>query len=788
MRANLRQWINGIGWCALFLTAGGAAAFFFGLDRYSAYQFRAERYDLSAVSKLPERSAIFDLDGNLYSYIDGENRLTIPLKDVPSSFINALRAREDARFRTHSGVDYEGIARAAIANLRAGAIRQGGSTITQQLARNAFNLTGKSLDRKALEALLAQRIEKQYSKEQILEFYVNRIYFGSGFYGIEAASRGYFGKPAAQLSLAESATLAALVCSPNRLAPTKNPEAAERERNELIDRMGGLGLISREDAASAKASPLRVSKKSNLAIHDDYIVDAINRELAQLLTSDVIDYGGLKIYSTIDVGLQRNAQLAADRRLTEIERNKHYAHPRKEDFVPGVDSQGREKPTNYLQAAVVVVDNATGAVRAIVGGRDYSHSHYPRATLAKRQIGSTFKSFVYATAFERGLLPTSLVDDSPIDPDAFRAISEKWSPKNSDGQYLGYQRADVGLLKSRNTMTVRIGQMVGLPLMKRVGDALNIGDSIQNYPVTFLGGFETTLRDLTAAYTVFPNHGVFRRSHLISKIEDHEGNAIYVDKTAPRRIFSPEAAWMTNSILQQVMKTGTAAKAASLGWKKPAGGKTGTTDEFRDAWFVGYTSSLTCGVWVGMDHPETIMEKGYGSALALPVWVDVMNSTPDLRYPADRLEPGTQLQRMQICSASGRRATSQCSFYCAVTTEVLPASRSAQPCNLHPNLAPIAEYAPPAAPAGVYPTQTPRPLRSQPSQKGYDDDIVTQDQRFLRQIQSAPQANALPENAGTGSYQRRQDPRVSQQPRYVIQYTARGVRIWNVPPEPLSPD
>jgi penicillin-binding protein 1A len=767
----MRRWINGFGWGALLLTTVGAVAFFVGLQHYNEYYARAEQYNLTELANLPERSSIYDRDGTLYSYIDGENRFTIPLKEVPAEFINALCTREDVKFWTHDGLDFHGIGRAALVNIKAGDVRQGASTITQQLARNTFKLTGRSLDRKALEAMLARRIERHYSKEQILEYYVNRIYFGAGFYGLEAASRGYFGKPAAKLNLAESATLAALVCSPNRLSPARNPALAERERNTLLERMGELGAVSAEAVASAKAAPLKVREKSELGIHSDYIVDAINRELSQLLTADVIDFGGLKIFTTIDVELQRNAQLAADRQLTEIEQKKHYPHPKKEEFVPATDAKGTEKPTNYLQAAVVIVDNATGAIRAIVGGRDYAHSHYHRATLSKRQIGSTFKPFVYATAFERGLLPASPVDDSPIDPGIFRATARDWSPKNSDGQYVGIQRADFGLLKSRNTMTVRVGQMVGVPLLKRVGDALNIGESINNYPVTYIGGFETTLRDLTAAYTVFPNHGVFRKSRLIDRIEDHDGNVVYIDKTAPRRIFSPEVAWMTNSILQQIMKTGTAAKAASMGWKRPAGGKTGTTDEFRDAWFVGYTSSLTCGVWVGMDQPETIMEKGYGSALALPIWIDVMNSIPELRYAADRLDPPSQLQQFQICSASGRRATGQCAYYCNVTRENLPPSRVTHVCPLHPERppTPIAEYAPQLIPA--------RPPTTTINNRGYFDQASPQAYASSNPQLATRRMAVVPAPA---------PDRTIEQSRQVIERTDRGFRIWNVPPPPLS--
>ncbi len=684
---TIRSIAKFLGWSALLVAIAEGAAIYSGARVLEKYEARAREFDLAQIDAFPQRSVMLDQRGDVYSHLHGENRFVIPFEKVAPSFIQALLAREDARFWEHGGVDFAGIARAAFTNARHSEVRQGASTITQQLARNTFALSGRTFDRKALEAVLARRIEQSFSKQQILTAYVNRIYFGEGYYGVEAAARGYFGKSADALSVPESATLAALICSPNRLGPRKNPAAAETERDAVIARMAELAWISDEDAAAARATPLRALAKDPLVIRADHVVDAVQRELVGFLKEEIIAAGGLRIHTTIDVALQREAEAAMERQLAALESAKKYPHPRKADFSPATSATGEEKPTDYLQAAIVAMDNRTGGIKAIVGGRDFSESHYPRATLSKRQVGSTFKPFVYATAFERGLLPCSLIDDSAIDPDAFRPVSANWSPRNSDGQYLGYQRADFGLIKSRNTMAVRVGQWVGLPTVRRVADALHIGETIQDYPVTYLGAFETTLRDLTAAYTVFPNHGVWQAPHLIQRIDDAQGRTLYSAPATARRVFTQERAWMTSQILQQVMQTGTAAKAASLGWKGPAGGKTGTTDDFRDAWFVGYTGSLTCGVWVGMDRPQTIMEKGYGATLALPIWIDVMKGAPPADYPAEKLAPPVPMARVHICRQSGLQATSECDALRTASDELLPATRCpGRTCHLHPSL------------------------------------------------------------------------------------------------------
>ena len=387
------------GWCALILGAAFAGALCSIYIAYTRYEKLAERFDLNALGAVPQRSVVYDANGRHYSYLHGENRLVVPLTRVSPHFIAALLAREDARFREHHGVDLKGITRAAWMNFRRGGVHQGASTLTQQLARGAFGLSGRSLHRKAIEAMLAQRIEDNFSKEQILEFYVNRIYFGSGFYGIETAARGYFSKHASDLTLGESALLAGLICSPNKLSPTRNFSGALAERNNVLERMVEVGAITAPESDAARASAPILASDPSLRFEDDYVMDAVKREVEKLLAPEQIAFGGLRIFATIDPELQEAAQRAADRQLTEIEKLKGYPHPRRADFTAAIDVNGTERAANYLQAAVVAVDNRTGAIRAIVGGRDYAESKYSRAILARRQIGSTFKPFVYRNSF-----------------------------------------------------------------------------------------------------------------------------------------------------------------------------------------------------------------------------------------------------------------------------------------------------------------------------------------------------------------------------------------------------
>lgn len=616
------------------------------------YGIWASTFDLKLVENMPERSAVFDMDGRFYSRLAGENRLTVSLDHISNDFQQALLAREDTRFYKHHGVDPIGILRAVVRNIIHLHAREGASTLTQQLARNTFPLGGKNLHRKILEAFVAMRIEQNFTKKQILENYVNRIYFGAGVYGVETASQTYFGKSAAKLSLSESALLVGIIRGPNRFSPFKNLKGAIAQRDTVLDRMVSLDMLEPARADAAKRAKLALAKPRP-SVQENYAMDAVWHDLDIVLNDEQTDEGGLKVYTTIDPQLQRVAQASLETQLSKIEQRSGFKHPRRADFAG--QSFDEESGSPYLQGALVAIDNRSGAIRAIVGGRDYAESRYNRAMLSKRQVGSTFKPFVYATAFARGLQPDAMIDDDRIHPGELRSVSN-WSPENSDGTYRGPMPAAEGLIQSRNTMSVRVGDYAGLNNVLQLAERLGLG-KLPQQPSVFLGSFEATLKDLTAAYTVFPNSGTRKQPYVIERIDDNEGRVLYRATHLAAPALDPGITGLMTSIMQQVLDHGTASTARSLGWTKPAAGKTGTTNDYRDAWFVGYTRSLTCGVWVGFDKPQTIIPKGYGAALALPVWVETMNAASAQKYPAPDLGGrwrSTESPRPGSSSASDR--------------------------------------------------------------------------------------------------------------------------------------
>ena len=598
----------------------------------------ASTFDLKQVDNIPERSAVFDMDGKFYARLAGENRVTVGLDQVSDYFVKALLAREDSRFFSHHGIDPIGITRAMVRNVAHGHIQQGGSTLTQQLALNTF-LGGehtRSLHRKLLEAFLALRIEQNFTKKQILEAYMNRIYFGAGVYGIETASQAYYRKHAKDLSLTQAAMLVALIRSPSHYSPFKHLHRAITQRDEVLDRMAELKMIPEAQAGAAKRDTLGLGKKPP-GTQENYAMDAIRREVDTLLNGDQMDEGGLKVYTTIDPQLQRVGQEAVDEQLRKVEQRPGYKHPTRAQFAG--QSLEADSATPYLQGALVMVDNRSGGIRALVGGRDYGESHFNRALFAKRQMGSTFKPFVYAAAFERGLERSTPISDGPIRPGELRTVSN-WHPGNSDGTYRGEMPAEEGLIQSRNTMSVRVGDYAGLENIQRVATSVGLGD-IPSQPSVYLGAFEENLKDVTAAYTVFPNEGLRRQAYIIERIDGGDGEVHFRAAHVTASAMNPALTREMTSIMREVLDHGTAAGARSMGWTRPAAGKTGTTNDFHDAWFVGYTRSLTCGVWVGFDHQQTIQARGYGAALALPIWVEAMNAAPAQRYPAPDLGGGT---------------------------------------------------------------------------------------------------------------------------------------------------
>ncbi len=612
------------------------------------YYLWALTFDLSTIGQMPQRSAIYDRTGTFYSRTMGENRVVVPYDGVSPNFVKALISREDSRFYEHRGIDPLGIARAAVRNLLFGGMKEGASTITQQLARNSFPLGGKTFNRKFLEAAMAFRIEMEMTKEKILELYMNRIYFGSGLYGVETASQSYFGKPAADMSLSEAALLAGLIRSPNRYSPFNNLEASLRQRNVVLGRMEELELITHAEHEKALREKIAPRQRQLVNPLNSWAVDAILHELEQVVSPSKIDEGGLRIDTSIDAGMQQAAEQSLARRLAEVEARpdfrQQHAPPK-----PPKPSKGNGKgiipqplqtvePPEPLQAALLAIDNASGGITAIVGGRNFAESKYNRALVATRQIGSSAKPFVYEEAFRKGVItPETPVSDARLSITELPPRSPAYDPQNSDGTFGGDLPAKEGLIQSRNTMSVRVGLATGLGTVASIMEKLGLAEDVPRYPSICLGSFESTLRNVTVAYSALATGGSRLHPHLIEQVTDAEGKVLFRATRDRVPVLDRNAARATTAILTEVFTRGTASRAASLGLRKPAAGKTGTTDRFVDAWFLGYTEGLTCGVWVGFDRPKTIMRGGYGAELALPIWVDVMQSPAANRYAAGPL-------------------------------------------------------------------------------------------------------------------------------------------------------
>ncbi|MEN9974731.1 MAG: hypothetical protein RLZZ282_737 [Verrucomicrobiota bacterium] len=680
------------------------------------YGMRAKHYDLSAIHSMPERTIIIDHLGEEIGRIHGEKRSLVPLGQVSETFRKAILAREDDRFFNHGAIDPIGIVRALTKNAQGK--REGASTITQQLASDIFHLKrGESrgdiprqLDRKLLEIAIAIRLEITLEKDQILEAYINQINWGRQIKGIGEASRIYFEKHPSQLTLSESAMLAGIVRGPDAFNPFRSLAAATRERDSTLERMVITKAITREDADTAKQQAITARPQWRREARESYAMDAIRNDLEIILEKQDIELGGLEITTTIDLRIQQKAEAALDEKLHSVERFSGYAHPTRAAW--GKTPEADRADPAYLQGAVVVVENRTGGVLAVVGGRDAKESRFNRAKEAKRQLGSIFKPFVYLAAIDQGLRPEAPISDGRIQPGEIQA-GGTWRPNNSDGQYGGMEPVSYGLIRSRNTMSVRIGNYAGIPKVKAVAHMAGFLTPMPETPTSFLGSWEATPWEVATAYTIFPNGGARYRPYLISQIKDRSGNVLYSTLPLSYQAARGSSAWAVSRILHEVATQGTAASVQRLGFDKPCGGKTGTTNDFKDAWFAGYTSSLTCAVWVGFDTPKKTFAGGYGSVLSLPVWVDIMKTAERLGYKAGKLHSKVNLVSMNLCRLSGKRATTGCDAAATTYADQVP-SDIALPdndlCPLHPARA-LAVDESPGGPASA---TTEVPMRALP--------------------------------------------------------------------------
>jgi 1A family penicillin-binding protein len=622
---------------ALVLIVTLGATLWFAYDLTAGLPSRARIRDLG---DMPQSTTIFDAFDTPAFTIFKEQRIEVPLERMSPNLIGAAVAVEDQRFYEHNGVDFIRVAAAAMRNLHEGRRAQGGSTITQQLARQTFLSRDKTYRRKLEEVILAAGIEREYSKKQILEMYLNKVYFGNGLYGVEAASRGYFGKHASEVTVDEAALLAGLIQTPSSTAPTVNMDRALARRNVVLQSMASAGLIDQAQYERAKLAKVRLANGLEMTeTFGLYFKEQVRRDLVDRFGWARVAEGGLRVFTTLDPGLQHLAEKTLEDGLAAIEHRRGYAHPRR---------AAAPKRSDYLQGALVAIDPRTGAVRAMVGGRDFTLSRFNRATQAKRQSGSAFKPFVYAAALEAGYSPASVIDNlnAPI------AIpGGQWVPEDEHSS-AGAMTMRAALRMSSNRAAVQMLNTIGIPAAVSYAQKLNVGTP-PSVPSLALGTGDVTLLSLTSAYGAFADAGVVHAPVLIRRVEDSDGKILYQDPGTSQRAVSETTAFLMSSMLADVITAGTAYKARQTGFTLPAAGKTGTTNDFVDAWFVGFTPHIVTGVWVGFDQPTTIVPNGFAAELAVPIWTGFMktatkNDKPDwFTKPAD-------VVAVTVCRLSGK--------------------------------------------------------------------------------------------------------------------------------------
>jgi len=640
------------------------------------YEKRALEFDLAGVREMEAASVLYDNQGLEIGKLFIQNRNPVAYDQLSPWLTKAVVAAEDNRFYEHKGVDWLGVVRAAWANYRRGRIAQGASTVTQQLARNSFDMRERTFERKFVEMFLAMRIEEEFSKDEIMELYLNRVYFGSGLYGAESAARGYFGKPASELTAGESAMLAGLLKSPQALSPWNNYNGAVSARDFVLGRMRDMGYLNRQELRDQLALKLDVRPRTN-PHRVNYAVEMIRQQVVSAIGFDRAMNGGFRIYTTIDSGLQSLAEKAMLDQLELVEAKNGYAHEKFADyrrrFSTLEDRVNRGDPTvrlprpKYLQGAVLLLDNETGGILAMVGGRDYRHSEYNRATQGRRPAGTAFTPFVFASAFEEGIFPGTILDDGCIDNRYVMVGGEtgilgEWGVETADNEYEGAMTARQALVKGKNSATVRLGLMVGLDKFRRHVAAMGIRSEMRNYANAYLGSSEVTLEELTLGYSTFALLGERpEKSFIVNRITEADGHEVYAAKVVRVRALSPEAAFQTHAGLTDIMHYGRGQAASTrfgLG-RFPVAGKPGTAYNFTDTYFLGYTGRVTCGIWIGFDLPTRIYRGAFGSDLALPVWTQIMNAAA-AGYPSGPLPQPSTLKPVEICSKSGLLSTPKC--------------------------------------------------------------------------------------------------------------------------------
>lgn len=642
------------------------------MPRLVSLELRGERVGRILVDG--EEVPSLRLEGEVLSSADddaGEETRPVRLSEIPPHVVAAVLAVEDHRFYEHGGLDLRGLARAAWVNARSGRVAQGGSTITQQLVKNRLLSAERTLSRKLREAWLAAVLEWRYPKDTLLEAYLNEIYLGQrgglAIRGVGSAARIYFGKEIHQLSLAEGAMLAGMIRAPNTYSPASNPEKARARRDVVLARMRDLGWTGEDETADAATEPLGAPDLAAAGQRAAYFTDLVRQRLEQIVGADAAGHvAAARVYTTLDLSLQRFAESAVTHGLERIERG-----------YPGLR---REDQTKALQAAMVVLDPASGEIVALVGGRDYRKSQFNRAVFAKRQPGSAFKPFVFAAALVPAgdrppLTLASMVEDEPI---TLKAAGGEWRPRNHEDVYEGRVTLRRALERSLNAATVRVAEHAGLERVVETARDLGIQSRLEPVPALSLGAFEVTPLELAAAYEPFANGGhVWNDTRLIRAAFDPVGERIFVPPMQELQVLTPPEAYLMTSLLQGVVDRGTAASVRTAGIAADLAGKTGTTNEGRDAWFVGYSSQLLALVWVGFDDGSP--HRLTAAQAALPIWTDFMKQAVDA-YPVPAFEVPHGVSPLEIDITNGLRANRYCP---ARTREVFLVGTEPPLCSVH---------------------------------------------------------------------------------------------------------
>jgi penicillin-binding protein 1A len=597
----------------ILLPAIFGGGFGYGLVNY------LEIPDVKQLESYKPKSAtrLYTDDDTLFAELFVEKRIPIPITEMPNSLKNAFIAIEDVRFYKHFGIDVRSIGRAALKNIARQGITEGASTITQQLARNLFLTSKKSFKRKIEEAALAIQIERAYSKDEILNMYLNLIYLGEGAHGVEAASYTYFHKKASQLTIEESATLAALTKSPSRLSPFKSPARAIERRNLVLRKMYDADFIDKNAYTQAIKTPITLAPFRTYEKKTGYFIEYVKQSFENIVdNSQDIYVKGLNIKTTINLKMTEYGYEAIEKGLQGYK----IRHP---------------NAVALPEVALIAIEVKTGHIKVMIGGKDFTISPYNRTVQAKRQPGSAFKPVIYLAALEKGLRPDTMLRDAPV---SFTNPYTKvvWQPKNYKNEYHGDVTMRRALELSLNTATIRLLERVGIENVINMAKRLNINSKFEPNISLALGTTEVIPLELASAYAAFARGGIYIPSSALINVSTTDGEEIYNEEISAKQVVSHEIAYALVDIMKGVVKRGTARGAASMPYS--LAGKTGTTDDFKDAWFAGFSPNLLCLVWVGYDKPVSMGNKESGGAAALPIWIDFMSKALTM-YPNEDFEP-----------------------------------------------------------------------------------------------------------------------------------------------------